>query len=228
MGCAIFIFELDCMSRGNKMNRRLIMWGVPLLLYLAFAGWYTGFGGALKSQEVEALVGDLKTGGADQETIARMRKFMEEDTGRQIFIINALDMAEDPVLPEGAAEGASAVDLMNHYMEHMFPALFKRASHPIFFGVAVSSAVDLVGVEDEAGRWEQGAIFRYRSRRDMLEIATNPAFRERHDYKIAALEKTIAYPTEAGFYLGDPRLLLFLILGFATALLDILIYGRRK
>lgn len=210
------------------MNKRLIVWLVPLVLYLIFSGWYTGFGGPLKPQEIEKLVAALEKDGTPPAALARMRKFMEEDTGRQIFIINAIDMADDPVLPEGAPVGGNANDLMNHYMEHMYPALFKRASHPIFFGRAVSSAVDLVGVDEEAGRWEQGAIFRYRSRRDMLEIATNPAFAERHDYKLAALDKTIAYPTEAGLYLSDPRFLLFLILGFATALLDIAIFGRRK
>ena len=41
-------------------------------------------------------------------------------------------------------------------------------------------------------------------------------FVSKHKYKIAALEKTIAFPVETKLYLGDPRLLLgfiFLILG---------------
>jgi hypothetical protein len=41
----------------------------------------------------------------------------------------------------------------------------------------------------------------------------------KHEYKIAALEKTIAFPVETQLYLGDPRLLLgliFLIIGLLS------------
>jgi hypothetical protein len=41
----------------------------------------------------------------------------------------------------------------------------------------------------------------------------------KHKYKIAALEKTIAFPVETQLYLGDPRLLLgliFLIIGLLS------------
>jgi hypothetical protein len=46
----------------------------------------------------------------------------------------------------------------------------------------------------------------------MLDIATNPAFRANHSYKIAALDKTIAYPIEPVINLGEPRFLVALIL----------------
>ena len=49
---------------------------------------------------------------------------------------------------------------------------------------------------------------------------SNPAFRGKHHFKTAALEKTIAYPIETDLYLGDPRLLLGLILLAITALID--------
>lgn len=209
------------------MNKRLILWLVPALVYIVFSLWYTGLGGKLKADEIEAFVKMFEERGVPQDRIANLRRYMEEDTGKQIFILNALDLAEDPVLPEGAEPGASASDLMAHYMEYMYPALFKRASHPVFFGTAVSDAVDLVGIEG-AEHWENGAIFRYRSRRDALEISSDPRFATRHDYKLAALEKTIAYPMEANIYLSDPRFLLLLILALLTALIDIAIYGRRR
>ena len=46
----------------------------------------------------------------------------------------------------------------------------------------------------------------------MMAIATNPKFLERHDYKIASLEKTIANPVKPLFFLGDLRFTLGLIL----------------
>lgn len=59
---------------------------------------------------------------------------------------------------------------------------------------------------------------RYRSRRDLMDILSNPAFAGRHEFKVAAIEKTIAFPLDPWFQLGDPRLvlaLLFLVIGFA-------------
>ena len=66
--------------------------------------------------------------------------------------------------------------------------------------------------------WYTGALVRYRSRRDLLEIVTDPEFRGRHHFKVAALDKTIAYPIETPFYPGDPRLLLGLIAALLISL----------
>ena len=52
---------------------------------------------------------------------------------------------------------------------------------------------------------------RYRSRRDMLEIVTNPAFQGSHEFKVAAIDKTVAFPVDPWYSLGDPRILLFLV-----------------
>jgi hypothetical protein len=65
-------------------------------------------------------------------------------------------------------------------------------------------------------RWVErlgyGGLVRYRSRRDFLEIVTDPAFSGKHHFKAAALEKTIAFPVEPDFNLGDPRLLIGLLI----------------
>ena len=45
-----------------------------------------------------------------------------------------------------------------------------------------------------------------------MELATNPIFERKHKFKVAALEKTIAYPVKLDFYLGDPRIVLAFIL----------------
>ncbi len=134
-------------------------------------------------------------------------------------MVNNIDMNENPPDVEGARPGESASNLMARYMEHMFPALLARASHPILMGPAVYPTIDLSGIEG-AEQWTGGALFRYRSRRAFLEIVTNPAFMGKHHFKTAALEKTIAYPIETDLYLGDPRLLLGLILLAVTALID--------
>ena len=120
---------------------------------------------------------------------------------------------------EGAPTGADADSLMGLYMGHMIPELLKRACHPVIMGPAVYSAIDISGIEG-ASQWTDAALFRYRSRRALMEIISNPDILGPHDFKLAALDKTIAYPIETDLYLGDPRLILGLILLAVTALID--------
>lgn len=147
-------------------SRRLWLWLIPALCYVLFALWYTNLSGPLTEAEISAFVQLAESSDAPPERIAMMRKFMQEDTGNQFIMVNNLDMAEAPPSLPATGPGASASELMHHYMGHMFPALFKRASHPAFFGRAVAGAMDLSGIEN-AEVWSQGALFRYRSRRDV-------------------------------------------------------------
>ena len=74
--------------------------------------------------------------------------------------------------------------------------------------------------------WTRGAAIRYRSRRDMMEITTNPAFSGSHHFKVAAMRKTIAFPIDPWVQLGDPRLVLALLLGLIGCGLSWLISTR--
>jgi len=178
---------------------------------MIFFGWYTNLKGPLSTQEINHFVDILEANGSATDRIVEIRRFMEEDDGKHFYMMNLLDFRDNP--PELSATGpdASAEDLMAHYTEFMFPELFSRACHPIFFGQVLADALDLSGIEN-AESWDQTALFRYRSRRDMIAIVTNPRFLERHDYKIASLEKTIANPVRPLFFLGDLRFTLGLIL----------------
>jgi hypothetical protein len=207
------------------MDTRRSLWLVTLLLYVLFCVWYTNLAGPLTADEMDYYTERFVQSGASTERIASMRRFMEEDTGRHFIMINALDMNDNPPNLPATGPDATASELINHYMEHMYPAQFARASHPVFFGTAVHRAMDVSGIEG-AEHWDQGALFRYRSRRDILEIATNPAFAERHDYKMGALEKTIAYPVEPVLYYSDLRLMLALLLFSLASLIDMFIWRR--
>jgi hypothetical protein len=54
----------------------------------------------------------------------------------------------------------------------------------------------------------------------MWAISSDPRFRDRHEYKLAALEKTIALPVTPQFFPGDLRLLLLLALLAALGLVN--------
>ena len=201
------------------MSPRMKLWLFPALLYAAFVFWYTDFRGPLSDAEVDHFIEVMTGNGANPEKIEFYARFLRQDTGRQFLMVNNLDMNENPPAVEGAPANANADTLMGLYMEHMIPELLKRACHPIIMGPAVYPAIDISGIEG-AEQWTSAALFRYRSRRALMEIISNPAILGPHHFKLAALDKTIAYPIEPSLYLGDPRLLLGLILLALTALVD--------
>ena len=135
---------------------------------------------------------------------------MSEDDGKDFYMVNFLDRNESPRTMEATGEGATSLDLQMHYMEYMWPQQFKRASHPVFFAYVLNPALDIVAAQGME-EWDIVAIFRYRSRRDLFEIGLNPVFDERHEYKVEALDKTIAIPVETPF-ITDLRLALFVFL----------------
>ena len=209
-----------------KINSRFILWFIVLILYTIFFCWYTNLKGPLSTEEIEYYVERLIENGSSPENIKNAKKFLTEDKGKDFYMFNMMDFSDSPPDLPATGSNASASDLMNHYMEYMFPELLSRACHPIFAGKMVFQALDLTGIEN-AELWDQGAIMRYRSRRDMMEITINPIFSARHDYKIGALDKTIATPVEADIILVDFRFLLALILFAITALIDFVLYRKR-
>jgi len=209
------------------MNQRSKIWLSSALVYAAFVFWYTDFSGPLSDTEVDQFVVTMTENGSDPSTVAYLETFLRNDSGRQFLMLNALDMNDNPPDVEGAEPGESAQQLMDRYMKHMYPELLKRASHPVIFGQAAYTVLDNVGIEN-AEQWTDGAIFRYRSRRSFMDLVANPNIKGRHAFKLAALDKTIAYPIETSIYLGDMRLILGLILLSITALLDSFLLPRKR
>lgn len=188
-------------------------WGVLAGLWALFTLWYTNLSGPLSAAEIDAYLAEAAAQGREGAQREVLERFMREDDGGHFVMVNVIDLA-----PVDAEEN------MGRYMAHMWPALLSRACHPIFAGGAIASAMDLAGVSEAAGGaevWDQGALMRYRSRRDLLDIALDPAFLEPHHYKIEALTKTIAFPVRPALNPGDPRLLLLLVLLVAGLALEV-------
>lgn len=211
----------------KRTRTRTWLWCVPAAVYLLFCGWYTNLSGALTADEIERYADLLAKNGATAQRVAQMRRFMAADTGRQLIMVNIIDMAHAPPPVEGAPPNESADALLDRYMRYMWPALLRRACHPVFAGNAVFEALDIVGIAG-AQQWSRAALMRYRSRRDVLDIATDPAFSGSHEFKMAAMEKTIAVPVETQIYLSDLRFLSGLVLFSIVAFVDIASYGRRR
>mgnify|MGYP001149428525 FL=1 len=211
-------------------------WLILGAVYIGFFFWYTDMGGKLSQEEIQIFIKkheqNIINDGVSPDSeefqlrIDFLKKFMEEDNGKQFIMVNNIEMNKNPGDVVGANPGESADQLMSRYMEYMWPNLLKRASHPIFMSNAVYQSMDLVGIEG-AETWDQAALMRYKSRRTMMEIVTNPNMMNRHGFKIAALQKTIAYPVEPfGFY-SDMRLIFGMLIAIAGLSIRLFLTSKR-
>ncbi len=205
-------------------------WLILGAVYIGFFFWYTDMGGKLSQEEIQVFIKKHEQNIIDdgvspdseelQLRINILRRFMEEDNGKQFIMVNNIEMNKDPGDVLGANPGESADQLMSRYMEYMWPNLLSRASHPIFMSNAVYQSMDLVGIEG-GEVWDQAALMRYKSRRAMMEIVTHPDMMDRHVFKVAALQKTIAYPVEPFVFYSDIRIIFgmfILIIGLSIRL----------
>lgn len=198
---------------------------VLAVIYAVFFYWYTPFGGPLTEEEIEhysEILLEVQAAQGEKGSADRWIEFMRSDTGDDFAMLNALDLRDEPLQVGDVAPGESSSDVMARYTSPFFSTALPNAAHPVLLGTAAARAVDVWGIKG-ADVWDQGGVVRYRSRRDVMRQIETIAGRARHAegegihaYKIAALEKTIAYPMDPWFQLGDPRLvlgLIFLVLG---------------
>ncbi len=192
------------------------IWIAALLLYGAFELWYDNWSGPLSRDEVEAYMARLPED-ADAERRTTLRRFLEADDGGEFFMANLIRLPSEPVADPTTGELRPAEDVLRVYTGHFMPALFRRAGHPTFVGRAAGSYVEHWGVEPDPG-WSMAGVIRYRSRRDMMELATDPAFRPAHVFKLAAMSHTLAFPVAPGLAWLGPRVWVGLVFGLLAAL----------
>jgi len=194
------------------------IWGGALALYAAFLLWYDNWRGPLTKGEIETYMARAaQNSQIAPDSLATVRRFLEADDGREFYMLNLLSGHPEPVEDPGSGEKRPSAEVMKGYTDHFMPALFRRAGHPIFAGRAAGGYVEHWGVEENPG-WTFSGIIRYRSRRDMIELATDPRFEPAQAYKIAALAHTLAFPVAPVPIFVGPRVWVGLGLALAAAL----------
>ena len=194
------------------------IWGAALVLYGAFSLWYDNWRGPLTKEEIEIHLEKAAAQSVPEpERLATLRQFLESDDGKEFFMVNLIATFKEPVAMPGTGEKKPAAEVLRGYTGHFMPALFRRAGHPAFAGPAAAGYLEQWGVEQNPG-WTFSGVIRYRSRRDMIELATDPRFEPAHVYKVAAMANTLAFPvTPAAIFIG-PRVLVALVVALAAAL----------
>ena len=159
---------------------------------LLFLIWHGAFEGPMTSDEIEYYIERYQEQRPEADS-TQLRQFLAEDDGKPVVMVNAIKLNDSPIDVKGQSFGESSEEALKEYMSFVLPYLLKRGSYPIYNGEAVLESMEVWGIEN-AEEWSSGALMRYRSRRVMIEMFTDPVFDKFHDAKIAAIEKTFAFP----------------------------------
>lgn len=194
------------------------IWLGALALYGLFSLWYNNWRGPLSAEEVAMYVQRAaQNPQIEPERLAAVRRFLESDDGGEFYMVNLIATHREPVEMPGSGEKKPAAEVLKGYTGHFMPALFRRAGHPAFAGPAAGAYLEHWGVEPNPG-WTFSGVIRYRSRRDMIELATDPQFEPAHAYKLAAMAHTLAFPVAPAAIFIGPRVWMGLALALCAAL----------
>ena len=201
------------------------IWVIALIVYLTFRLWYDGLRKPLTPDEIshfsevfqESAENGLSTG-----EVATLRRFMEEDDGKEFIMVNLVKFNPSPVTHPDTGQDIKASALLTEYTQPFMRKILRRAGHPVIVGQGVGGYLDAWNTPENPG-WHMAGLGRYRSRRDVILLSfADTKFAEIHKYKIAAMQQTFAFPvqTRAALY-ASPRLTVGLFLALGTALLQL-------
>ena len=200
------------------------VWGVALLGYAAFLGWYVNWRGPLPRAEIETLMAQMlasNVGHGDQDEMPVIRRFLEEDDGREFFMLNVIRLSENDVADPDTGEMRPVRQVMAGYTRMFMPALFARGGHPALAARRIGGMVDTWGLK-EVPEWSMMGYIRYRSRRDLAHLVCNPRFSGAHAFKFAAMPQTFNFPTRPMIMtLAGPRIWVGLSFALVAAMAQI-------
>ncbi len=202
------------------------IWLGALLAYAGFRLWYDNWRGRLRSDEIDRFIEALRgTPGAEVNDLDTIRSFLAADDGREFYMLNLVKLASGPVPHPETGTPTRAGELMHAYARGFLSVALRHAGHPALQAAKIGGYVDAWNVPPDPG-WTIAALTRYRSRRDMAELATDPRFTATHPFKLAAIPVTASFPTAPGFtLLVGPRIWVGLVLALGAALLQLAVSG---
>ncbi|MCP5099937.1 MAG: hypothetical protein GY943_30660 [Chloroflexi bacterium] len=184
-------------------------------LYTLFLLWQNRwFSQPLSEAEVDAYLDKMAQGGKHEtplqdKELANARAFFLADDGKPFYMVNLMQYRETAVYPHGIhPEVKTGREANALYSKAVVKELLKRGSYPIFLS---RKTADLFSAGEGTDFFEEVGIVRYRSRRDMLEMASSPSFQAAEPHKWASMEKTVVVPTRK-ILLLDPTVIVPMLL----------------
>lgn len=157
-------------------------------LCILLLAWYRRRRRPLSQEELESFLSRIQAESGEEgqpeiELLEQLRELCKSDDGKEFYLVNLIRYNKD--------EGAQLEN--KKYRRAMMPLLLRRACHPVFLSSYMGRFIHPEGNDD----WDDVAVVRYRSRRDMLEVIAEAAKRKLVAAKGSATEKTQAFPVKA-------------------------------
>ena len=189
----------------------IVIWIIALSLYALFWLWYCGVKGRLSKHEVEIFISSFEAKGLSESALLNIREFLEQDDGREFFMVNLLEIKS----PKRESQ-----KLLMGYFKKFMSGMIPRGGHPLFLAQAAARNIENLNCE-HADDWSSVGIIRYRSRRDFAQIVLKTFGSEHHSDKLLSLKKTLAFPSTTTLFFGSPKIIIALVLGLAAAVTQV-------
>ena len=189
----------------------IVIWIIALSLYALFWLWYFGVKGRLSKHEVEIFISSFEAKGLSESALLNIREFLEQDDGREFFMVNLLEIKS----PKRESQ-----KLLMGYFKKFMSGMIPRGGHPLFLAKAAAKNIENLNCE-HADDWSSVGIIRYRSRRDFAQIVLKTFGSEHHSDKLLSLKKTLAFPSTTTLFFGSPKIIIALVLGLAAAVTQV-------
>lgn len=208
-------------------SRRLLLLALLLIGLTAAVTRWQNPGSPITAAEATrflAAVERLPLPAANREaTLAAVRRFMAEDDGRPIQMLNLMRYFPElrPVPGHEVGFTGTPVDSNRHYEDAVTPLLLRVGGYPAYAGTVRGGNV--IATEPALDGWNRVLLVRYPNRRAFMSLLTDPAYAPLAAYKLQALELVLS-PSEAEIVMpplpllaGGFSLLLFLAAGWWQA-----------
>ena len=194
-------------------------WLVALAVYVALRLWYDNWRGPLTQAEIDSfMVKAAESKMGEYSDPAVIRAFLEADDGREFIMSNLVGLHVQKVPHPFTGTPTEGLKLLQEYAKLFIKVLFRHGGHPMMAMRKLGGYVDSWNTPPDPG-WHVVGAMRYRSRRDMMALATDPALKEVHPLKAAGTAVTFSFPAEVivAFALR-PRVWVGLVLALVAAL----------
>lgn len=173
---------------------------------LIFLLWYGGKSKPLTESEINGLIHTLKKQHSideDSDMVKQLRKLCKSDDGKPYYMVNLMKFNTE----YNEELQMTPTEAHKKYSKGIIKELLKRAGHPVLLSKVTGSFI-----HQSDSIWDEVAIVRYRSRRDMIKMVINLSDPQLGKYKWASLERTDVFPTKLAMLLPFVRLIVLCLL----------------
>ncbi len=198
------------------------IWILALGLYIVFRLWYDNWRGPLSPQEVEDLMAQVSGIKMSEYSDPKdLRAFLEADDGKEFVMVNLVRVHTGEIAHPHTSKPTKGIDLLREYGQRFVKVLFKHGGHPVLVMRKVGGYIDSWNTPPDPG-WHIAGSMRYRSRRDMMQLALDPSVRDVHVLKTIATATTFSFPSQVVLGLAiRPRIWVGLVLALGSAIIHL-------